>query len=129
MLPEAHRSGNIETSNHPRRVATLLLLGAQGRNKLKFGNLASASTRMMGRRATFHSDEKARDVEGTSPKHDNIVPTPQQQFKQTSLFRAASQWILICLTMVMGLTFLLEILDGKASFLMTRYLYVPLHLI
>ena len=129
MPPEAPGSGNIETSNHPRRVATLLLLGAQGRNKLKFGNLASASKRMMGRRATFLSDEKPRDVEGTPPKHDNLAATPQQQLKQTSLFRAASQWILICLTMVMGLTFLLEILDGKASLLMTRCVYVPLHLI
>ena len=129
MPPEAHRSGNIETSNHPRRVATLLLLGAQGRNKLRFGNLASASTRMMGRRATFLSDEKPRDVEGTPAKYDNLVPVPQQQLKQTSLFRAASRWMLICLTMVMGLTFLLEILDGKASLLMTRCFYVPLHLI
>ena len=130
MPSEAHRSGNIEeASNNPRRVATLLLLGAQGRNKLRFGNIASASTRMMGRRATFLSDEKPRHVEGTPPKHDNLVPTPQQQLKQTSLFRAASQWVLICLTMVMGLTFLLELLDGKASLLMTRYLYVPLHLI
>lgn len=131
MPPETHRSGNSKTSDHPRRVATLLLLGAQGRNKLRFGNLASASTRMMGRRATFPSDEKPRDVEGTPPKHDNLVSTPQQQLKlkQTSLFRATSQWILICLTMVMGLTFLLEILDGKASLFMTRYLYVPLHLI
>ena len=115
MPPEAPGSGNIETSNHPRRVATLLLLGAQGRNKLRFGNLASASTRMMGRRATFLSDEKPRDVEGIPAKHDNPIPTSQQQLKQTSLFKAASQWILICLTMVMGLTFLLEILDGKAS--------------
>lgn len=129
MPPEAPGSGNIGTSNHPRRVATLLLLGAQGRNKLRFGNLASASTRMMGRRATFLSDEKPQDVEGTPPKHDNLLPTTQQQLKQISLFRAASQWILICLTMVMGLTFLLEILDGKASLLMTRCIYVPLHLI
>ena len=126
MPPEAHRSGNIGTSNHPRRVATLLLLGAQGRNKLRFGNLASASTRIMGRRTTFLSDEKPRDLEEAPPKHDGLVPIPQQQLKHTSLFRAASQWILICLTMVMGLTFLLEILDGKASLLMRKYFYVLL---
>ena len=84
---------------------------------------------MMGRRATFLSDEKPRDVEENPPKYDSLVPIPQQQLKQTSLFRAASQWIFICLTMVMGLTFLLEILDGKASLSMRRYLYVPLHVI
>ena len=127
MPPEAHTSVNIGTSNHPRKVATLLLLGAQGRNKLRFGNLALTSTRMMGRRATFLSDEKPRDVEGIPPKHDSLGPIPQQQLKQTSLFRAASQWILICLTMVMGLTFLLEILDGKASLSMRRCHYVSLH--
>ena len=129
MPPEAHRSGNIGTPNHPHKVATLLLLRAQGRSKLRFDNLTLASTRIMGRRATFLSDEKPRDVKETPPKQDNLVPIPQQQLKQTSLFRATSQWILICFTMVMGLTFLLEILDGKVSLLMTRYLYVPLHFI
>ena len=84
---------------------------------LKCDKLEGGSYKIMGRRATFLSDEKSQGLKQHQPRaEDTHFQTEQQHLgNRMSLFRAISQWILICLTMVIGLTFLLEILDGKAS--------------
>lgn len=71
----------------------------------------------MGRPAIFLSDEKPRDTEKQPLKYsDGLQQIPRQEFgDRTSLFRALSNWILISFSMVIALTFLLELLNGKAS--------------
>ena len=71
----------------------------------------------MGRRAIFLSDEKPRDMEKLPPKYSDVLrDSPQDNIGgRKSLLRALSEWIFICFFMVIALTSLLELLNGKAS--------------